>query len=168
MIGSDCGDEPTRIAESLKSFVDALVRENKEQQEQAARRQEAIQEEETEELQAVAAAADPKAKQWLAATSPYLMFQYLDNLGRKVSPRKLRLFGIACCRRLEGLTADDECARAVLLAAQMVNGAASPEEVAGEEGSRAGSWVLPVQATGKGAQNSASKGWRKLAASAPR
>src|SRR5260370_15830222 len=155
MIGSDCGDEPTRIAESLKSFVDKLMKEHKEQQEQAAKRQEAIQEEETEELQAAAAAADLKTKQWLAASSPYLMFQYLDNLGRKVSPRKLRLFGIACCRRLENLTADDECARAVLLAEQMVNGAASPEEVArlrarlkskylaivaGEEGSQAGLW----------------------------
>ena len=128
MIGSDCGDKPTRVARSLKAFVDKRVKERKTEQDQAARRQEVIHEETRAEEQALAGAGDGKAKEWLGAQTPHRMFDLLDNLGRKLSPRKLRLFGIACCRRIVDLMMDDDCRRAVHLAERLVAGEASPEE----------------------------------------
>lgn len=65
--------------------------------------------------------------EWLAAKSPHLMFNFL---GRTLSPRKLRLVGIACCRRLRSLMAIEECCEAVMLAERLVEGEATTEEVA--------------------------------------
>lgn len=65
------------------------------------------------------------ADAWLTATNPYPMFDYL---GRSVSPRKLRLFGIACCRRIWKLMPDDECREAVILAERLVEGEASADD----------------------------------------
>jgi hypothetical protein len=53
-----------------------------------------------------------------------------DSLGRTVSPRKLRLFGIACCRRIWSLMTDDECRSAVLLAERLAEGEGSRVEAA--------------------------------------
>jgi uncharacterized protein (TIGR02996 family) len=155
MIGSDCGDTPTRVARSLKGFVQERLKEHQEEQERAAARQEDYHEENAEELKAIAESGDPKAKQWLEAISPYAMFPALDNIGQRVSPRKLRLYGIACCRRVANLAADDELVQAVHLAEAMVAGKATTQDVArlrarlttkhaairaGEENSPAGLW----------------------------
>ena len=129
MIGSDCGGKPTRVARSLKAFVDKLVKEHQAEEALAARRQEVIQEEVSEETRAIAEAGNEKAKKWLDAGSPYPMFDLLDNLGRKLSPRKLRLYGIACCRRIANLLTDADCRRAMLLAEELVNGTAPQAEV---------------------------------------
>src|SRR5262249_28469537 len=128
MIGSDCGDKPTRVARTLETYVKERLNEHEEQKRQEARRQAAMQEEAVEGP--VSAEVDPKrARDWMAARSPQMLFGYLDNLGRKPTPRKLRLFGIACCRRVRVLMADQECRQAVLLAEQLVNGQASSQEV---------------------------------------
>lgn len=66
------------------------------------------------------------AKEWLAAKSPYPMFDYL---GRTVSPRKLRLFGIACCRRIWSIMTYDKCRDAVMLAERYVEGKVSRKEI---------------------------------------
>ncbi len=66
--------------------------------------------------------------EWLVAKIPYPMF---DFLGRTVSPRKLRLFGIACCRRLRSLMANDECREAVVLAERLVEGEVAPKKLPG-------------------------------------
>lgn len=66
------------------------------------------------------------AQEWQAAENPYPMFDYL---GRSVSPRKLRLFGIACCRRIWNLMPDVRCHQAVALAERLVEGEAAEEEV---------------------------------------
>ena len=49
---------------------------------------------------------------WLSCNSPYPMF----NSDQSVSVRKLRQFGIACCRRIWHIMTDETCRRAVLLA----------------------------------------------------
>src|SRR4051812_48145553 len=38
-------------------------------------------------------------EQWLKSSDPFQMIQFLE-LGRKGTSRKLRLFGVACCRRI--------------------------------------------------------------------
>jgi uncharacterized protein (TIGR02996 family) len=161
MIGSDCGDTPTRVARSLKRFVLERLKEHQEEEKRAAARQGDYEEENAEELKAIAESGDPKARQWLEARSPSAMFPALDNIGLRVSPRKLRLYGIACCRRIENLAADDELVQAVHLAEAMVAGKATTQDVArlrarlttkhaainaGEENSPAGLWGVSAAA----------------------
>lgn len=66
------------------------------------------------------------ATAWLAVDSPSRMFDFLE---RKISPRKLRLFGIACCRRIEELMTDAGCLAAVDLAERFVEGQVSAAEM---------------------------------------
>jgi len=62
--------------------------------------------------------------EWLKSDDPSRM---LDFLGARISDRKLRLFAVACCRRIEHL--HDECAReAVEVAERYADGLASPAE----------------------------------------
>lgn len=130
MIGSDCDDQPSLIADSLSAFIDDSVQEHQKEQERVERRQAAVQEQVAAELRAISAANDPRAKHWVESLSPYPMIQNLSNLGYRVSVRKMRLLGIACCQRLQDLPKDDDCVRAVRLAEQMIAGAASQDEVA--------------------------------------
>jgi hypothetical protein len=71
--------------------------------------------------------SNPDASPWLNAQTPYPLF---DHLKRTVSARKLRLFGIECCRRIWDLMTDETCRRAVLLAERMVEASVSSDEVA--------------------------------------
>ena len=57
-----------------------------------------------------------KSDRWNAAEDTDVMF---DLLGRKISPRKLRLFGIACCRRISYMVKDKECWAALKLAERL-------------------------------------------------
>jgi|GEM_PF-654168 len=130
MIGSDCGDKPSLMAKSLRNFVDEAVREHEEEHSREERRHALFQDEVAAEMQAIAEGSDPKAKQWLEASTPYVMFELLDCLGARISPRKMRLFGIACCALIDNLPKDDDCVHAVQLAEQMVAGVAILEDVA--------------------------------------
>ncbi len=51
--------------------------------------------------------------QWRASDNPEGMLEQL----KAASARKLRLFAVACCRRVEGLITDERCRRAVAAAA---------------------------------------------------
>lgn len=55
-------------------------------------------------------------EEWLAATDPGPMMEFL---GHRVSERKLRLFAVACCRRVEHLFSDLR-SRAAIEAAEKV------------------------------------------------
>lgn len=131
MIGTDCGDEADQLFDTLNELIDLRLGEHREQLEKDRRRQELEGDAEAVELAAAESADHAKAKDWVTAGSPYASFEILDGLTRKVSPRKLRLYGLACCSLIENLDSDEDCARAIELAEQMVAGVACADEVAG-------------------------------------
>jgi hypothetical protein len=59
---------------------------------------------------------------WLACKDLDVMLRFLEG---KVSERKLRLFVVACCRRVPRLMREDVCRRAVDLAERFADGAVS-------------------------------------------
>ena len=65
--------------------------------------------------------------EWLAATDPGQMFAHLRDRGG-ASERKLRLFGVACCRAIWEHF-DERCRRAVEVSERYADGRASPAEL---------------------------------------
>lgn len=65
--------------------------------------------------------------QWLACTNPDWILEYLD--GETTSPRKLRLFAVACCRRVWHLLPEKRYQRAVLSAEAFADGLVTAEEM---------------------------------------
>jgi hypothetical protein len=61
--------------------------------------------------------------EWLACTEPSPMIQFLE-LGRKGTCRKLRLFGVACCRRIGHFHKDEQIGRIVEVAEGYADGLA--------------------------------------------
>jgi hypothetical protein len=53
-----------------------------------------------------------KEAEWLAATDPWLMLEFLQG---KTSDRKLRLFSVSCCRQVWHLMTDERSRRAIEL-----------------------------------------------------
>src|SRR5947209_16243000 len=64
---------------------------------------------------------------WLACADPEPM---LEALYDGASQRKLRLFAVACCRRVWHLLATDDCRQAIKLAERFADGLASEAELA--------------------------------------
>ncbi len=63
---------------------------------------------------------------WLACTDPEPMLKFLQG---KVSDRKLRLFAVACCRRIFHLILDPRSQPAVDAAEQLAEGTVSDDDV---------------------------------------
>ncbi|HYT87963.1 MAG TPA: hypothetical protein VEL76_04530 [Gemmataceae bacterium] len=63
---------------------------------------------------------------WRACTQPTLMLRFLRG---RVSVRKLRLFAVACCRRVQSLMADERSRAAVDLAERRADGHVTEREV---------------------------------------
>jgi hypothetical protein len=63
---------------------------------------------------------------WLQATDPRPMLHFLDG---RASERKLRLFSLACCRRIWHLLPNDSCRIAVDLSELSVEGLATKQQL---------------------------------------
>jgi hypothetical protein len=75
-------------------------------------------------------------QEWLESTDPQKMLEFLRG---KVSNRKLRLFGVGCCRSVWHLLLDEKNRRAVEVAEEYADGRATARELeeAGEANYRA-------------------------------
>lgn len=123
MIGSDCGDKPTLTNDTFREYIDQLIAEHEEEQQwlaEVAQRQLPYQEEMAAHLDAINRDEGSKnAKEWLEKDSGYGLLRMLDRLRHKVSPRKMRLYGIACCRLIRDLEKDTGFAAAIGVAMRM-------------------------------------------------
>jgi hypothetical protein len=63
--------------------------------------------------------------EWLACTDPTPMLEFLRG---KASDRKLRLFAVACCRRIWEWINHEECRQAILAGEQFADGMATLQE----------------------------------------
>jgi hypothetical protein len=65
-------------------------------------------------------------QEWRECTDPGRMLEFLRG---KVSDRKLRLFGCACCRRVWDLLSDKYCRKALTVAERYADGEVSAEKL---------------------------------------
>src|SRR5262245_29966110 len=63
--------------------------------------------------------------EWLSGSGPRAL---LGHLGDRASERKLRLFAVACCRRISHLLREERARAAVELAERLADGQASADE----------------------------------------
>src|SRR4051812_27232511 len=67
-------------------------------------------------------------EEWVVCTDPDKILPFLRDSG-KLTERKARLFGCACCRRIWHLLADERSRAAVEVTDRFAEGAASQAEV---------------------------------------
>jgi hypothetical protein len=67
-------------------------------------------------------------QEWLACTDPQKMLAFLEESGR-ASERKLRLFAVACCRRLPEAATYGRARKALEVAERYADGLATPQEL---------------------------------------
>jgi hypothetical protein len=82
-------------------------------------------------------------EEWLACTDSHKMLMHLEG---KVSGRKLRLFGCACCRRIWHLFTDERSREVIEVAERYADGGASDDEL--NAASRA-AWAVSSHSLGR-------------------
>jgi len=98
-------------------------------------------------------------REWNQCESPYRMLREVGG----VSARKMRLFGIACCRRIWHLMPEGDARRAVEVAEQMVDAEAAPQEAA-ELRERLKAEHLATYETASGSKEAQVRFWSQAAA----
>ena len=76
--------------------------------------------------------------EWVASTEPQPMLEFLRNSGG-ASERRLRLFAVACSRRVWHLLTDERCRNAVVVAESHADGGADDEQLFAAWGALPGS-----------------------------
>ena len=64
--------------------------------------------------------------EWLACAEPKAILEFLDA---KLFKRKLRLFGVSCCRHVWEMFPNETCRAAVEVAERFADGSATPQEL---------------------------------------
>jgi hypothetical protein len=82
--------------------------------------------------------------EWLACAEPQTMVSFLK---RRATRRKLRLFSVACCRRIWPLIAKEESRAAVLIAERFADGQATKEELLAAYGKARAAWFKDLEDT---------------------
>ncbi len=146
LIGSDCGETPTRVAKTLLQYVKQSIAEReaaKASEAERVRRRKPFQEEIDAHLTEATrergplmlvpprwgGAGSPFAAEWMTCGSIYAMFEWLKEVRPKISPRKLRLYGLALCGLIPGLEDDADWVSGLALAKAMTLGTAGPRRI---------------------------------------
>jgi hypothetical protein len=82
-------------------------------------------------------------EEWNASSRPGAMLAYLVRVSYDLSPRKMHLFGSACCRRVWHLLQDPRSHRAVEVAERYADGLASRKELASARQDALAAWRTP-------------------------
>ncbi len=85
--------------------------------------------------------------EWLACTEPWRMKEFAWD---RFSERKLRLFGVACCRMIWHLLPDERSRRAVEVAERYADGLATEEELEAASNAAGAVWEADVEQAGLG------------------
>jgi hypothetical protein len=83
--------------------------------------------------------------EWLAATDPTPMLQFHEHTA---SERKLRLFHVGCCERVEHLLVDARSRSALACARRYADGRADADEWRDEAAGASGAWGFTVRRAG--------------------
>lgn len=133
LIGSDCGDVPLRVADTLQQHVEQTIADHeatKTMEAERVRQHAPFQAEINAHLAAIACeGSSTAAAEWMTCGAIWPMFQWLNGLAPKVSPRKLRLYGLALCRLIPDLENDADCAAGIALATAMTTGTPAESQV---------------------------------------
>jgi hypothetical protein len=83
-------------------------------------------------------------QEWFACTDPEPMLEFLGESGR-ASERKLRLFAVACCRRVWHLLKDERSEGAVEVLELLVEGKAGREKLMAAHEAAGQAWGTPAR-----------------------
>lgn len=131
-IGTDCDPEPKQTHASVDELIDEAVANHCAREEAEAARRVWMGDEPEVTRQRIAASSSPakeSALKWFDLSGPSVLYRWLAELGRVLTPAKQRWFSRACCRGIPSFLADDDCQAAWVMATKMALGESSPEGV---------------------------------------